>query len=210
MKHLSPQEFVDLAEGALAPERGKHVATCLECREQAEALAAVRREAREVEVPEPSPLFWDHLSRRVRDAVASDADAAPAWRHAWSAWHLPTAVTTATLMLAVVVGGWMLRGPAPLGERRGTGNDEVVPGVVAGEALPVATADASLDLTDEPEWTLLLAMVDAVEWDDTDMDGLLLDRQAIDGVVFQLSAAERREVARLLEAELRGAGRSSL
>lgn len=210
MKHLSPQEFVDLAEGALAPERGKHVETCLECREQADALAAVEREAREVEVPEPSPLFWDHLSRRVRDAVASDEDAASTWRHAWNAWHLPTAVTTATLILAVVVGAWMLRGPAPLGERRGAGNDEVVPGVVAGEGLPVATADASPDLTEEPEWTLLLAMVDAVEWADTDTDGLLLDRQAIDGVVFQLSADERREVARLLEAELGNVGRSSL
>ena len=57
-------------------------------------------------------------------------------------------------------------------------------------------------LTDEPAWALLLDMVDAVEWTDGDTDLLMLDHGAIDGVVFQLSADERRALVDLLEAEL--------
>ena len=46
----------------------------------------------EVEVPEPSPLFWDHLSARVRDAVA--AEPARRWWsgvRSWPRWLMPAA-----------------------------------------------------------------------------------------------------------------------
>ena len=36
-------------------------------------------------MPEPSPLFWDHLSSRVHDAVAAEGQPrAPWWRIDWS------------------------------------------------------------------------------------------------------------------------------
>ena len=79
------------------------------------------------------------------------------------------------------------------------------PSVVApGDSTPPATA-----LTvpiDEPEWALLLEMVDAVEWADGDTDALMLDPGAIDGVMFLMSADERRALAEPLEAELAARG----
>ena len=47
-------------------------------------------------------------------------------------------------------------------------------------------------------------MVEAIEWEDGDPDAPFVDRQTIDGALLQLSADERRELVRLLEAELSG------
>ncbi|MCC7177846.1 MAG: hypothetical protein IT177_05580 [Acidobacteria bacterium] len=70
MKHLTPDELIDAAEGTLDVERQHHVDTCEACRGEAEALRALLREATGMRLPEPSPLFWDHFSARVRAAVA--------------------------------------------------------------------------------------------------------------------------------------------
>src|SRR5262245_49230164 len=94
MQHLSVDELVDLVdavdpvypvdpvdvvEGAASDARGDnvpHLASCDRCRDQLAALRAARTLAAEkevVEVPEPSPAFWDHFSARVREAVANEA-----------------------------------------------------------------------------------------------------------------------------------------
>ena len=57
MKHLTPAQLVDLIEGVLPAERAAHLGACARCRQQADELRAVICEAREVDVPEPSPLF---------------------------------------------------------------------------------------------------------------------------------------------------------
>ena len=71
MTHLSESEFVDLAADALDPRRAAHVETCAPCREQRDALRAMLRDVSAVVVPEPSPLFWEHMSARVRDGMAA-------------------------------------------------------------------------------------------------------------------------------------------
>ena len=74
MSHLSPSEFVDLAEHALEPGRAAHAAACDACRAQAAIVRdALRMTAAVDAVPEPSPLFWEHFSARVREGI----DAAP-------------------------------------------------------------------------------------------------------------------------------------
>ena len=65
--------------------------------------------AAEVEVPEPSPLFWKHLSERVREAVAAEGVAAiavPAWGWAralpsWRGWAV--AGVAAAVMISIYV-----------------------------------------------------------------------------------------------------------
>ena len=72
MAHLTSAEFVDLAEGARDAASAPHLAECDRCRRE---LADVRRmmaAAGASDVPEPSPLFWDHLSARVREGVAAE------------------------------------------------------------------------------------------------------------------------------------------
>ena len=213
MTHLSAEEFVDLTDGVLSAARARHLDDCRDCQERAESLRDALGEARAIEIPDPSPLFWDHLSRRVREAVARDAN--PGWR-AWSrwnstdAWSLRAVVSVATAVLAVAVGFWVL---PPLAESPATVVDRLDTGdlrVAVAPAVRGQSYDSDSDAGNDAEWSLLLAMVDAVEWQDIDTDGLVLDRDALDGVVFLLSADERREVARLLRAELGSAGTDSL
>jgi hypothetical protein len=73
--HLSAEDLVDLAEGVLPESSAPHLASCDACRAQLADLRAMMTTAVEAEVPEPSPLFWDQLSRRVHDAVEEEANA---------------------------------------------------------------------------------------------------------------------------------------
>jgi hypothetical protein len=77
--HLKPEELVDLAEGTITESSVPHLAACAACRGQLEALRVMTTEACDFEVPEPSPLFWDHLSSRVQDAIAADHQQSSAW-----------------------------------------------------------------------------------------------------------------------------------
>jgi hypothetical protein len=192
MKHLVPEEFVDLVDGVLSTERARHVETCPSCQHQASELKTAMTAARQVEVPEPSPLFWEHFSARVKDAVAAEPSAAAGWRLAWRGW-IVAAAATAAAVLAVIVG----RGFWSPAYR------DAVNRTVAGDetgALP----DFAEPRLDDPEWELLLAMTDGVEWSDGGPSELITDRGAVERVFFRMSVEERQEFARLLDAELAG------
>src|SRR5947209_4084031 len=75
MGHLKSNELIDLAEGIRPEASAPHLQACGDCRRQLDDLRAMMTAAANVDVPEPSPLFWDHLSARVHAAV--DADGAP-------------------------------------------------------------------------------------------------------------------------------------
>ena len=207
MRHLSPEEFVELAEGSLTAVRTVHVDECARCREEASALGAVMGEARDVEVPEPSPLFWDHLSNRIREAVAEEGvrPSGSVWARA-GGWRLAVLASAVAVVLAVTL--------TTDRERPGvSGDDERVATIASatGEApapVPVGTGREREGDGAEPEWRLVLALADAVVWADADTDGLETGRDALDSAVFELSADERREFARLLEDELGAAGSS--
>src|SRR5258708_31627248 len=70
--HLNADELVDLAEGAQPESSARHLAACPQCRARLDDLRAMMSAVAGVDVPEPSPLFWDHFSQRVHDAVASE------------------------------------------------------------------------------------------------------------------------------------------
>ena len=61
--HLTPEELIDVAEGGPA---APHLQTCEACRHQIVTLRATMSAVADLEVPEPSPLFWAHLSQQVR------------------------------------------------------------------------------------------------------------------------------------------------
>ena len=77
--HLKDDQLVDLAEGTLPESSAPHLASCEHCRRQLREMRAVMSAAGEVDVREPSPLYWDHLSARVREAVAVDASPRRPW-----------------------------------------------------------------------------------------------------------------------------------
>lgn len=167
MTHFSEAEFIDLLEGMLPPARMAHLQHCEACRGQSAAMNVVVARVTENgsgDVPEPSPLFWDHLSSRVSDAVA--APAGPAWRErGW--WWPGTAWVAglASVALAVAVSHAVLP-RAPL----------VPPSAVAmrgtsapADALPrtgeISTEPAD-DLEADEAWALVRSVADQIEWDE--------------------------------------------
>src|SRR5262249_19027976 len=69
-RHLTPEQMIDAAESVRSVGI-PHLASCEPCRRQVAELRGVMSAAANADVPEPSPLFWDHFSARVTEAVAS-------------------------------------------------------------------------------------------------------------------------------------------
>jgi hypothetical protein len=107
-RHLSGDEQLAALEGSLDTTRVAHLQDCTVCRGDVDALAGVLKDVRsDAAVPEPSPLFWDHFSARVRRAVAAEPAAPPRdwWRTAWA----PVAGLLTVAAVALVV---ILRAPS--------------------------------------------------------------------------------------------------
>ena len=96
--HLSPDELAAAADGtagrSAAAHRDPSAATahrdlsaatahldrCPACRAAVSELSALLTALKSETVPEPSPLFWDHFSARVREATAQ---VTPPERRGW-------------------------------------------------------------------------------------------------------------------------------
>src|SRR5438105_8300401 len=104
MRHLQSQELIDLAEGARPESSAVHLQACDECRRRLTDLRAAMSAAATVDVPEPSPLFWDHFSARVHRAIEAERESpAPQFGWAWLRRPLVWAPGLAALLLAVAV-----------------------------------------------------------------------------------------------------------
>ena len=184
MRHLTRDQrlaVIESADGAAHP----HLRECARCRAEVDALRAVLVEARLADVPEPSPLFWDHLSARVSAQIATVPLAPRAPRVAWRVL-VPLAVGVAALVLAVAIDRGPVRpGPGPNGP--------------ATAAVPAMSAPET-DVDDAP-WSLLGEM--AGQFDiDTLSDSLgTSESTGAEIAVRQLNDQERVRLADLLRAE---------
>lgn len=199
-QHLSPEEVVDLVDNRrplLDAGRAAHARDCESCRQQVRELREIVREAGDLTVPEPSPLYWEHASKRVAEAVSADARSRRAhWWDRVSLAPLTTAVTTATIVLGVVLAVSFLRG---LSDRPTVGS---VDGASGGDDATRRVAPAVDAGSNEPaDWVLLLTMTDTIDWADGDVELWLVGPEAISRAVFELNPDERQVLAELLEAE---------
>jgi hypothetical protein len=182
MTHLTSDELIDAMEGLLAPERQAHLAACDACQRQLTELADVLAEARQVSTPEPSPLFWQHFSERVRGAI----DGAPAgggWP-SWVRWRVLAPLGA----VAMLVAGVMMVSPrqSSIGE-------------VARE-----TPEAN-QASEAPEsWVMLTDLVGEIDLDTASAAGVI-EPGIAEQAVLQLTADEQRELSRLLRVELQRA-----
>ena len=185
MKHLSPAEFVDEIEGRLPDGRRSHLSVCAAC---ATRVADVRRTMSDVsnaDIPEPSPLFWDHFSARVSDAVrGATPEPLRWWRH--PAWAIACSVV---LVAAVLIGVRDAHLIAPV-------KVASAPGITSG---PVMSGD-------DAAWNLLTDVASTVEQDDPQAAPLALRPAEVDRAINDLSAAERQELRRLLQTEMKRSG----
>jgi hypothetical protein len=179
MTHLTPDELVDALDGALARDRQGHLDACAPCRQQLADLGAVLGDARAVEVPEPSPLYWQHLSQRVRAAIDAEPVAAGGWRQ-WLRW--PVLAPIAALALLVMALAVALPRPAPM-------------------VQDLAANDADGSALDD-SWVIVANLVGDMDWDTAMSAGLTVEPGAADQAVLELTAAEQQELTRLLKAEL--------
>jgi hypothetical protein len=189
--HLSPEELIDLAEGARPASSAPHLATCETCRLQLADLRAVMATL-DVDVPEPSPLFWDHLSARVRERVAVEATRKPGrfGFGPWS-WRIAAAMSAAAVVVAVSVTLTL----APSTRR------------VVATVADAPAGDAGFTATgDDPSFSLLGDLAGNLDWDAAAQAGISMDVGSADTAVAELNDAERSELQRLLRAAMSGSG----
>lgn len=183
MRHLTPEILLDIAEGTCAEQETPHLATCPGCRQQ---LAEVRKTLETVfatadgPVPEPSPLFWDRLSERVRHGVA--AGGAPQrrfWLGTWSWSTVVPAAAVAVVVIALVVSG-PSRTPPPL------------------EPATGAISFAELEAASDPSLDLVADLAADIDWTSGGDVGFVGEVGSADRIVDALSEDERQELQRLL------------
>jgi predicted anti-sigma-YlaC factor YlaD len=183
--HLSAAELLDVVEGVADEHRYPHLATCSACRAQLDEARAALAVVDIVEVPEPSPLFWDHLSARVHEAVAREQSSGGVWRLRWIPWRLVAPVAAAAI---VVVAMSVL----PQSPRTAPEN----PPVRTGADVSGGPVDAPI--ADDASLTFVADLASDLDLDGAAQAGLAVRAGAVDGVLPTLSASETAELQRLL------------
>jgi hypothetical protein len=191
MRHLTPDELVDILEsGAVAETLQAHVDVCETCRAQIEEISTVLSEARKAVVPEPSPLYWERLSDRVRLAVAAEP-IEPARVTQWLQWPVLVPLTgLAAIILAL---------SSVIAPRTGELTSPEARKWVS-EALPVD--DDPDTTTAESTWALVSDLVGPLDLDTARDAGFATGPGTAEEALRQLTAGEQEELVRLLRQEL--------
>ncbi|HEX6323685.1 MAG TPA: hypothetical protein VFZ36_08165 [Vicinamibacterales bacterium] len=144
----------------------------------------VNRVSNALDVPEPSPLFWEHFPGRVRAAVQADGSAAPA---RW--WTRRTLALALSLALVGSLSFWAWSARAP---RAGGPEMEGAPYA----QTPQAGADAG--------WSALTATAASAGVEGMREAGFGVTPGGADAAIEQLTEAERAALFALLQAEMDG------
>jgi hypothetical protein len=200
MGHLGREELVDLLDGAPTREAATHLRVCDACRRELRDMQSVLEDVLHAEIPEPSPLFWNHLSAHVHRAVqAEQEDQPPGWigRRGMSSirfgasWSRRAAVIALAVLIATTA--MLMQGNRPGPE-------------VPDEAARAAAVDASLIeppiAGDDASLAIVADLAADVDWDSARESGFTTHFSEDDDAVSVLTADERSELGRLLQREL--------
>jgi len=205
MSHLTDPELIDAidddAQHALPGERRRHFDACEGCRARADDLRGVVAQAADAAVPEPSPLFWDHFTARVRQGIEG-VEPGRADRDGWLTTWLPQGsirwAAFATLVVALMVAGvWQVNAPGR----------QVSPTVLENTRRTLGAADVGerSDGEADPAWAVVRTVADDVTWDDA-VAGIGAKPGAAESVARTLTPDERSELVKLLLAEAKRPG----
>jgi hypothetical protein len=193
MKHLHDAEFVDLIEGTLSAERVAHVTTCEACRAQVDAMNSSLASARVAPPADPSPLFWQHFTTRVNARIDASEPARP-----W--WSVPRLAMTAAALVLAALAAFNFLAPA--------NNGASTP--IASQETPAADSGPGFvgldDIEADEGWAVVRAAAEDLDADAAAEAGLSAGPGAVDQVASQLTDAERAELVRLVEDEIKRSG----
>lgn len=190
MKHLRPEELIDAMDGVLDAPRRAHLDACDACRREAVALHALMADVRASDVPEPSPLFWDRLSARVREAIDEDT---PARSARWFDPHVLVPLGAFALVVLAIVSTVSVE------------RDVSAPSSVTVATARPAFGDPGERVGDvEAQWAVVADMIGQLDVDVAYDVGLAPHAGVADRAILELSVTEQQELIRLLEEELRG------
>ena len=194
MRHLTPDELLDFVEKPTdAGTNRVHVESCEHCRAEAGALSALLRETSRVQMPEPSPLFWDQFSRRVRQAIADEPRTVPRIGR-WLQWPVLVPAAGLALVVFAMAASLALRDRAGISQPLGV--------IVDDSTSSSEESTATLDTT----WALVADLVGPIDPDIALEAGISLGPGVADDALLDLSAVERDELERLLREELKQPG----
>jgi anti-sigma factor RsiW len=184
--HLSPQDFIDALDGRLDAARARHLDGCDACGAELVHLRAVVDDVTSATVvPEPSPLFWNHFSQRVREAT--DAQPLPGGRFAWTAgWQSLVALTAAVAVVVAV--GLRNRQPAT------TPTSEPASSAAATLAAPSIPGE-------DGSWDFMVLLAADLPADELQQIAAPVPGAA-DTLASHLTLEQRTELVRLLKAEM--------
>ena len=192
--HLTPEEFVDIAESNRTADSMPHLATCAGCRDELAAIRAAMTSAADAEVPEPSPLYWNQLIARVNDAIDRDLASDRTW---WKAWTRPrilvplSAVAALAIVVLLVPASRDFRGAPP----RAATAPANAPTTSAGPAEPRESVDP------DPLLAMVADLSATMDFDSA-ADAGFTERGSAERAVTRMTADELRTLKQLLQAEL--------
>jgi hypothetical protein len=187
MNHLTDPELVDALDGQAPTNVVVHVRECGTCRDRLSDLAETLAETRLADMPEPSPLFWDHLSARIREDIARHPMPS---RARWLAWPMWAPLGGLALVVVAIIAGLLREGPVSDPPAMTTVDDVRLQEDAALEAAWALTAD-------------LIGSGDAAAA--IDAEGIVRPGSA-ELAAADLSPDEQVELLRLLRLELKVGG----
>jgi hypothetical protein len=207
--HLTPEQLVNVADGAATEESLPHLSACPACRRQLDDLKGMMSALAEPDVanvPEPSPMFWPQFQQRLSERIAVGESR-------WSArirrlgadaldWIVrPAAAVPVAAALVLLL--MFLRSNAPTlpptPETLSWQRAVVEASDVASSARAELLNDTSVD--SDASLQLVAELTTALDWDGAREAGLAAAGSA-EHAVTHMSDDELRELRRLLEQEL--------
>jgi hypothetical protein len=201
MRHLTTEQLIDLAEGVRPESSAPHLRSCETCRDKLLELRTTLFAAGSVNVPQPSPLFWDHFSARVHDAVEAEGATGTSAIGRWS-WLSVSPIRVGTFAVVVLALVIAIRGgrpgvpvPQPAGATAAVGES-------SGDVSPGGALPSGLMVADDPSLSLVADLAADMDWDTASEAGFTTHVGVDNDAVTDLTDSERRVLNQLLKGEL--------
>lgn len=195
MKHLSDEALVDLAEGGI--DGGDHLAVCAVCRERVESTQQMMSVLLADRVPEPSPLFWEHLSNRVSRSIQDESAPAAPWRARFR-WGWAVASATAVIIATLIIRSVPTPDSMALADRFASASG---PGDARDRARAADDVSLAVTAADDP-WQIVEDAAADLDLDAAVDAGIVIRGGSLDGELLMLSDQERRDLAQAIRGEL--------